>query len=63
VTWRWVRGHAGHAKNEYANHLATTAAAEQRQTEGLVPSAFAEWLAAERAKGKYLDYDPDADLA
>lgn len=62
VTWRWVRGHAGHAKNEYANHLATTAAAEQRQTEGLVASSFAEWLAAERVKGKYLDYDPDADL-
>jgi len=26
VTWTWVRGHAGHAKNEYANHLATRAA-------------------------------------
>ena len=62
VTWRWVRGHAGHAKNEYANHLATRAAAEQRQSGGLVVSGFADWLAAERAKGKYLDYDPDADL-
>ena len=61
VIWRWVRGHAGHAKNEYANHLATTAAAEQRQTEGLVESAFLEWLAAERARGRYLDHDPDAD--
>jgi ribonuclease HI len=62
VTWRWVRGHAGHAKNEYANHLATTAAAEQRQSGGFVPSRFAEWLGSERAKGRYLDYDPDADL-
>jgi len=62
VTWTWVRGHAGHAKNEYANHLATTAAAEQRATDGLVASGFAEWLSAERAKGKYLGYDPDADL-
>lgn len=62
VTWRWVRGHAGHAKNEYANHLATTAAAEQHLSGGLVPSRFEEWLAAERANGKYLDYDPDADL-
>src|SRR5688572_13973969 len=26
VTWAWVRGHAGHPKNEYANHLATGAA-------------------------------------
>ena len=63
VTWQWVRGHAGHAKNEYANHLATTAAAEQRRTQGLVPSSFDAWLAAERAKGQYLDYDPDADQA
>ena len=62
MTWRWVRGHAGHAKNEYANHLATTAAAEQHQSGGFVPSRFEEWLAAERVKGKYLDYDPDADL-
>ena len=63
VTWHWVRGHAGHAKNEYANHLATRAAAEQRQSGGLVASAFAAWLAAERAKGKYVAYDPDADVS
>jgi ribonuclease HI len=62
VTWKWVRGHAGHAKNEYANHLATTAAAEQRQSAGLVASSFGEWLAAERARGRYLDHDPDAEL-
>lgn len=63
VTWHWVRGHAGHAKNEYANYLATRAAAEQRQSAGLVPSEFGAWLAAERAKGKYAAYDPDADVS
>jgi ribonuclease HI len=30
--WRWVRGHANHAQNEYANHL--------------VPSGFETWLSA-----------------
>ncbi len=62
VTWAWVRGHAGHAKNEYANHLATRAAAEQWHSGGLVTSGFGPWLAGERARGKYLDYDPDAEL-
>ena len=62
IAWEWVRGHAGHAKNEYANHLATRAAAEQATTDGLVPSRFAEWLEAERAQGRYARYDPDADL-
>ncbi len=62
VTWTWVRGHAGHAKNEYANHLATRAAAGQLRSGGLVDSGFAAWLAAERAAGRYLDYDPDADV-
>jgi ribonuclease HI len=63
VTWHWVRGHAGHPKNEYANHVATRAAADQRQSGGLVASGFTDWLAAERAKGKYLEYDPDADVS
>ena len=62
IAWEWVRGHAGHAKNEYANHLATRAAAEQSTSDGLVPSRFAEWLEAERTKGRYARYDPDADL-
>jgi ribonuclease HI len=62
VTWQWVRGHAGHAKNEFANYLATRAAAEQRQSGGLIPSEFGSWLEAERARGKYATYDPDADV-
>lgn len=44
VEWRWVRGHAGHPQNEWANHLATTAAAEQTQSGGLVVSGFAAWM-------------------
>lgn len=59
VTWTWVRGHAGHPKNEYANLLATTAAKDQRTTGGLVESGYLAWLAAERMKGKYVDHDPD----
>ncbi|HTD84710.1 MAG TPA: ribonuclease H [Gemmatimonadaceae bacterium] len=44
VQWRWVRGHAGHPQNEYANFLATRAAAEQSNSEGLRQSSFAAWL-------------------
>lgn len=60
VQWTWVRGHKGHAKNEYANDLAVLAAREQRTSDGIVESGFAEWLEAKRAKGLYLAYDPDA---
>ena len=49
--WRWVRGHAGHPQNEYANFLATRAAAEQTASDGLVPSGFDAWAAAQHAKG------------
>ncbi len=48
--WCWVKGHAGHPQNEYANHLATRAAAVQDATEGLVPSQFDTWLAAQGPK-------------
>lgn len=50
--WRWVRGHAGHPQNEYANHLATRAAADQNRSAGLVPSAFEAWWAEQTAKSK-----------
>lgn len=56
VTWEWVRGHAGHPRNEYANHLATTAAKELASSGGLVPSGFEAWLDAERERGRYLDF-------
>lgn len=49
--WRWVKGHAGHPQNEYANDLAVRAATEQSASGGLVPSAFDAWLEARRAKG------------
>jgi ribonuclease HI len=62
IAWEWVRGHAGHAKNEYANHLATRAAAGQTASDGLEPSRFAAWLESERTHGRYARYDPDADL-
>ncbi|PYP37584.1 MAG: ribonuclease HI [Gemmatimonadetes bacterium] len=62
VSWRWIEGHAGHAKNEYANDLAVQAAERQERSNGLVPSAFDAWLAAGRARGHYQNYDPDAEL-
>lgn len=42
--WKWVRGHNGQPQNEYANHLATRAAAEQSCSDGLVASQFDEWI-------------------
>ncbi len=56
VDWRWVRGHAGHPQNEYANHLATRAAKKQEQSGGLRPSDFEAWLEKEREKGRYLEF-------
>ncbi|HKT61900.1 MAG TPA: ribonuclease H [Gemmatimonadales bacterium] len=63
VQWTWVRGHKGHAKNEYANDLAVKAAREQVDSDGIVASGFDDWLAAKRAKGLYLKYDPDEAFA
>ena len=62
VEWRWIEGHAGHAKNEYADTLATRAAERQDRSNGLVPSGFDTWLVHERARGRYRDYDPDEEL-
>ncbi len=56
VEWRWVRGHAGHPQNEYANHLATRAAKKQDDSRGLVPSGFESWLEQQREKGRYLEF-------
>lgn len=62
VQWAWVRGHAGHPKNEYVDSVAVAAAREQKATEGAVESGFLEWMAARQAKGKYRDYQPDAEF-
>jgi ribonuclease HI len=60
VQWSWLRGHARHPKNEYADRLAVRAAREQRSSEGALASGFCEWLATEQEKGLYRAYDPDA---
>ncbi len=62
VQWSWVRGHADHPKNEYADFLATRAADRQERSNGLVPSGFDTWLSQQRARGKYAAYDPDKEL-
>ena len=59
VQWTWVRGHTGHAKNEYANDLAVGAATRQETSAGIIESGFLTWLEARRARGQYGDYDPD----
>lgn len=57
VDWRWVRGHAGHPQNEYADHLATRAAREQDQSFGLKESRFGAWLEDQRQKKeRYFDF-------
>jgi len=45
VSWRWVRGHNGHAQNEYANDLAVHAAETRSESSGLIESGFDDWLA------------------
>jgi len=62
VTWGWVRGHDDHPKNEYADFLATRAAEHQERSNGLVPSGFDTWLGQQRARGRYVAYDPDKEL-
>lgn len=59
VTWMWVRGHAGHPKNEYANDLAIQAATEQTHSDAVVDSRFEDWLATKQARGMFPDYDAD----
>jgi ribonuclease HI len=56
VQWRWVKGHAGHPQNEYANHLAIRAASKQLDSGGLVESGFDAWIVEEQEKERYLDF-------
>ena len=62
IDWRWVRGHNEHVKNEYANFVAMRAAEQQERSNGLIPSGFDTWLAQQRARGKFADFDPDKEL-
>ena len=62
IEWGWVRGHNEHVKNEYANKLAIRAADQQERSNGLIPSGFDTWLAQQRARGKFVDFDPDKEL-
>lgn len=59
VQFTWVRGHAGHPKNEYANDLAIRAAKEQSTSEGIVASGYGAWLATRQATGQFVPYNPD----
>lgn len=59
VEWTWVRGHAKHPKNEYANDLAMAAARDGKSSAGAVESEFLKWLVAKQAKGMFPGYDPD----
>lgn len=58
IQWEWVKGHAGHPQNEYANDLAIRAAAEQTRSGGLVESGFDAWMDAERRKGHFTSFLP-----
>jgi hypothetical protein len=51
-----VRGHAGHAKNEYANHLAVETATRRRGIDGTRPSEFEAWLRKEQENDRLLDF-------
>jgi ribonuclease HI len=52
IAWQWVRGHAGHPQNEYANHLAVRAARDQTSSGGALPSGFDAWIARRRETGR-----------
>jgi ribonuclease HI len=62
VSWQWVKGHAGHPQNEYANDLAVKAATEQSRSGGFIESNFDAWLAKRRARsGERCDIAPFPD--
>ncbi len=58
VEWRWVRGHNGHAQNEYANHLAIRAAGDQSSAGGLVDSGYDAWAAKASGAASALRLEP-----
>ncbi|MFQ5746859.1 MAG: ribonuclease H [Gemmatimonadota bacterium] len=56
IEWRWVRGHAEHPKNEYANWLATSVARSGRPASRLVTSGFDAWIRDAMDAGRFPDY-------
>ena len=57
IEWTWVRGHAEHPQNEYADYLATAAAKEGASSNGLIESGFGTWLDEERnRRNRFSDY-------
>jgi ribonuclease HI len=57
IEWTWVRGHAEHPQNEYADHLATAAAKDGTSSGGLVKSGFGAWLEDQRdRRGRYSNF-------
>ncbi len=62
VEWKWVRGHAGHPKNEYVDALAVRAATKQIDSGGFVGSELLSWLAHKQARGQFTEYNPDRDV-
>ncbi|MGI8618360.1 MAG: ribonuclease H family protein, partial [Gemmatimonadaceae bacterium] len=54
VHCEWVKGHAGHPQNEYANYLAFKAAGELSASDGLRRSGFDEWMAGKKPGVKSL---------
>lgn len=62
ISWKWVRGHSGHPKNEYVDDLAVRAASEQLNSDGFVPSELEDWLARKQSKGQFINYDADRSL-
>lgn len=63
VQFIWVRGHAGHPKNEYANDLAIQAATQQVTSAGITESGYAAWLEKKQVAGLFGGYDPDVAFA
>lgn len=63
VFWKWVRGHTGHAQNEFANDLAVRAAGALDASDGLVDAGFETWLAGKSTRARSPRIEPFPDPA